>query len=310
MYQKAKLMFLHCETSLHAGAGTGVGRIDLPIQRESHTGFPKIESSGLKGSIREVFEEKLQHINGEAHPDVSMLFGHENSENSGSLGFTDARILLFPVRSTSGIFAWVTCPRVLWQLKKDYALLMNGGMQLSGDSSPEENRIKVPDLLNPIVAKGQVMLEEFVFNADKLDLKIKTGSKEKGIADWMADQLFDNGDEFGKLLPTHFAIVHDQVFNHFVNLFTEVVTRNRIDNETGIVISGALFTEEYLPANSVLYSLVLSSPQFSKPGEGQNRLKADEVMKKFEVTFPANTYFQAGGNATIGKGILKARFHS
>ena len=56
MYKKAIPFFLICETPLHAGSGSDLGVIDLPIQRERHTTFPKIESSSLKGSLREAFE--------------------------------------------------------------------------------------------------------------------------------------------------------------------------------------------------------------------------------------------------------------
>ena len=55
MFKSAKPMFLIVETSLHAGSGSDLGIVDLPIQREKHTDYPKIEASGIKGGIREVF---------------------------------------------------------------------------------------------------------------------------------------------------------------------------------------------------------------------------------------------------------------
>ena len=65
MFKKALPFFIHVITPLHAGTGQELGIVDLPIQRERHTGFPKIEASGLKGSIREVFEELLTVKNGQ-----------------------------------------------------------------------------------------------------------------------------------------------------------------------------------------------------------------------------------------------------
>ncbi len=56
MYQHADPLYLICETPLHAGSGSDLGIVDMPIQRERHTGFPKVESSGLKGCLREAFE--------------------------------------------------------------------------------------------------------------------------------------------------------------------------------------------------------------------------------------------------------------
>ena len=58
MFQKSIPLFLVCESPLHAGSGSELGIIDLPIQRERHTNFPKIEGSSLKGCIREAFEEQ------------------------------------------------------------------------------------------------------------------------------------------------------------------------------------------------------------------------------------------------------------
>jgi|GEM_PF-6268950 len=57
MYKLAKPLFVHCQSPTHVGSGSDLGLVDLPIQRESHTGFPKIEASSLKGAIRENFEE-------------------------------------------------------------------------------------------------------------------------------------------------------------------------------------------------------------------------------------------------------------
>ena len=36
--------------------------MDLPIQRERHTGFPKIEGSGIKGCVREAFANSSKQV--------------------------------------------------------------------------------------------------------------------------------------------------------------------------------------------------------------------------------------------------------
>ena len=63
----AKPFFIKVITPLHAGSGSDLGVVDLPIQREAHTAFPKIEGSSLKGAIRSDFadrngEEKAEAI--------------------------------------------------------------------------------------------------------------------------------------------------------------------------------------------------------------------------------------------------------
>jgi len=59
MSSTQKLIFLYCEENLHVGAGSSTGTIDLPIQREGHTGFPKIEGSSLRGGIRESINDSI-----------------------------------------------------------------------------------------------------------------------------------------------------------------------------------------------------------------------------------------------------------
>ena len=49
MYKKAIAMFMLCETSVHAGSGSELGIVDLPIQRERHTDYPVFHSSSIKG---------------------------------------------------------------------------------------------------------------------------------------------------------------------------------------------------------------------------------------------------------------------
>ena len=117
MFRKVQPLFIIAETPGHAGSGRELGLVDLPIQRERHTDFPKIEASGLKGCIKEAFEtaNKEVDINGnkirprdkikyrkdntEVERDyLSLVFGPEDGdEHASAIAFTDARILLFPV---------------------------------------------------------------------------------------------------------------------------------------------------------------------------------------------------------------------
>ncbi len=160
MFRKAKPFFLYVETSLHAGSGSDLGIVDLPIQREKHTDFPKIESSSLKGSIREVFEEILKTDEGKEA--INLAFGPENGdEHAGALGFTDARILLFPVRSMKGVFAWITCPAVLNRFVSDLQLC-----NINGLSIPEGSN-KITEKSELIVRDDKIVLEEYTFSVKK-----------------------------------------------------------------------------------------------------------------------------------------------
>ena len=121
MYKQKSTLFMLCETPLHAGSGDDLGIVDLPIQRERHTDFPKVESSSLKGALREAFEKADGKSNDKEHQvkihrtfgfdekakfvdETKDLVGKDNTQYSGSLAFTDARLLLFPVKSMKGVF--------------------------------------------------------------------------------------------------------------------------------------------------------------------------------------------------------------
>lgn len=306
MYKLARPFFMICETPLHAGSGSDLGVIDLPIQREGHTGFPKIEASGIKGCIRDSFERlsKIKLNNQTITEDkdkksiVDLVFGPENgNEHAGALGFTDARTLLFPVKSMKGIFAWVTCPKVLTRFKNDLELC---GIPLDfqmpqGGSTAQDSSLFVKD--------SKIVLEEYTF-----EVMHKDDANCTELAEWMAKNIMPDGEEYQytrEKIKKDIVVLSDDDFRDFVNLSTEVVTRTRIDSEKGTVAKGALFTEEYLPAETLLYSLVLASPIFSEVKKHKELFDQEEksVMKFFLNNKPK--VVQLGGNATIGKGIVR-----
>lgn len=127
MYEEASgILFLFLEQPMHPGAGVSVGHVDLPIQREVHTGYPMVQSSGVKGSLREAVKNRKLLANSS---EMDWIFGPENAADSrAAIVVTDARTLLFPVKSAAGVFGWVTSPHALARLAVDLrAGSPNGG---------------------------------------------------------------------------------------------------------------------------------------------------------------------------------------
>ncbi|MBO0794275.1 MAG: hypothetical protein J2P36_25460, partial [Ktedonobacteraceae bacterium] len=60
MITATKTLYLYVETPLHAGVGSGLSSIDLPIQRERTTQYPMIQGSGIKGKLRSVAEDMVE----------------------------------------------------------------------------------------------------------------------------------------------------------------------------------------------------------------------------------------------------------
>jgi CRISPR-associated protein Cmr4 len=326
MYKNAKPLFLICETPLHAGSGSDLGVIDLPIQRERHTSFPKVESSSLKGALREHLEscadteqkfidihrtfgyddayEKVKTDNKEQNEiyEKSKKYFGDRKEFSGCLAFSDTRLLLFPVKSMKGVFAWITCKRVLEKFEADMKLT-NESFSINGLSDIKENETYHLKGSSLLVGTSKVILEEYTFNSTETTLDLT----------WFSNNLFNTDWNYWKnKAKTDIVILPNDEFKDFVNLSTEVITRTKIDNATGTVARGALFTEEYLPSESVLYSLVFASNEFTKEKDAQGnpikKMEAKEAMDFFAKIIEKKNVFQLGGNATLGKGIIRTKF--
>jgi len=351
MIKESKLFFIIAETPLHPGSGGEViGLVDLPIQRERHTNFPKIEASGLKGCIREAFENLCRKKNGkyelekkldvlknkfqniesewkeknekgeeiektdkekvpllEYHRAISLTFGPEDIEESraGSLVFTDARILLFPIKSLKGVFAWVTCPLVLERLKEELKLTNKIEDPLHVDFSTLINTL--PQQSN-ICIDSNIVLEEYTF-------EVKENKATLEIAEYLAQKIFPSQQNdiykfWHEKLKKDLVILSDDDFEQFVTSSTEVITRTRVDDVTGTVKSGALWTEEYLPQDTILYSIAMASPVRVEKDDAKGIFKEDtpdkeakKVLQFFELGIPE--IIQIGGNQTIGKGIIR-----
>ena len=308
MFKKSGLLTFYAESSLHMGAGTAVSYVDLPIQREKHTDFPIMQASGIKGVIREFAERQWK----DDKTKVEIIFGPEQGDKFAScIVFTDAKILLFPVRSVSGIFAWVASPFILKRFKRD---LESAGIEFkdnneeinipepSGEEKNEEKIIVTTDSILKVQSTNQVMLEEFVFDVE--DGKSEEANK---IANKIKEFLPENPafQDLINELPKRFCIVADNVFKDFVKLAVEIQTRIKINQAAGIVEEGALFTEELVPSESVFYSLVFFNDPYNKINGLQN---VDDVMNTTQNLFSNFPLLQLGGDETLGRGLLRVKF--
>lgn len=333
MFQTSKPLFFICETPLHAGSGSDLGIVDLPIQREKHTSYPKVESSSLKGAIREavegvfikkaIDEDAKKIAKSRKNKIVEALFGPEDANNDahmGALGFSDARLLLFPVKSMKGVFAWVTCPKVLQQFERDMRI-SNANFKITNiPNDPDDGKCFYLHKDSKVTLGSNnhksILLEEYAFSAIlKEDLMVtdkETGTPHQLNA-WLASSV-SNEFFFQDKMNEDIVILSNNDFKDFVNLSTDVITRTAIDNEKGTVKPGALFTEEFLPAESVLYTLVMASPIFQKEDKKTGLIgelaagtnEAQKVLNTFTEALPS--VIQIGGGATLGKGIVRTKF--
>ena len=281
MATKFSSYIFYCQTAVHAGDGTGTGTIDMPIQREKTTGFPVLRDSTTRGSIRESFETNINDEN-----KFYATFGYrENGDKASALSVLPARLLFFPVRSFKGVFAYVTCPFILKRFIKEMKLFHNKCIKVDDKFLDiEEDNAFASDSL--FIKDDKIGLEEYIFNATK----IENGNLSPIL------NLFKN-DEIERL-KDHIAIINDTQFAYFTRLFTEKVTRNKINIETGVAADTGLFNEEFLPEESILYTTFGFANEFKENGG----LSDAEIQQYFDKNF--TSIFQLGGDKSVGKGLI------
>jgi len=271
------LFFLHVLSPLHAGTGQGIGAIDLPIAREKATGIPYLPGSSLKGVLRDqaaCWDQDTRFA----------VFGADTesaSEHAGAVQVGDAKLLLLPVRSLYGVFALVTSPYLLERFSREAHMV---GLRVPGVP-------QVPDAEHAFLASakgsrvlgdgGKVYLE---------DLDLKAREEAEAWEQWLAERLEVPVE--GRL-----AVVHDDLMGYLLETATEVVARIRLDDETKTVARGALWYEESLPTESVLYSLLRAEASRRKGKD----LPAEAVFALVKGLLEGAV--QLGGKATVGRGL-------
>jgi CRISPR-associated protein Cmr4 len=312
------LLGLHAQTALHPGAGTALGTVDLPVQRERHTHWPTVAGSALKGVLRDACRTSLAGGGGLDAEDLvglegkdwsprqradntvtlAALFGPataDSSEFAGALGVTDARLLAFPVRSLRGVFAWTTCPAALERLQRDADL---AGLALPAESfSIGDNKaIVAPDC--PCLVEDRLVLEEFEFTREARHLSPQ-------LAEWLARTLLPDTAAY---VPTRtrfkkqLVVLSDNDFTHFARHATEVCARVGLNYETKTVKDGALFYQEFLPTETLFYAVVLANP-----ARARQRRDADGAAMLAQLRGFLPPVLQVGGDESTGKGHCAVR---
>ena len=327
MFKSAAVLFLYAESPVHAGTGASVGSVDLPIQREKHTEYPIMQSSGVKGAIR-AFAEKLpesDRLAGDEPRDwdqkIDAVFGPSTSDaekklHGSAVAFTDARVLLFPVRSLAGVFAWITCPGVIERFRRHLELVSTDGSQESsagveqlvhGGCIPRNLRVRQGQAHlgrseTNLKAGGRLVLEDF-------DFEVVPDEKVSLLARWLARNAIPcakHYDIWKEKLETDLVVLDDESFRDFVRFSTQVSTRIELDDETRTVSQGP-WDEEALPAETLLYSFALvQDPQQPRR---ERRWDAPWVLDFLEgPLFRDMPIIQFGGNQTIGYGLVRTNF--
>ncbi len=305
-----RIYWLHALSPTHVGIGRGVGYIDLPIDRDGVTGWPIIRGSAFKGVWTD--HHKATEENRKNDPVLKAAFGmsssKENESNSGALIPTDAQIVCLPVRSFRGTFAWCTSPLCLQMLRRTLAL---AGVNELPDAMPApkepDDKTKQP---GEACCVGETLIEAGGVYLEDLDFKAVTNDKPTGEwAEFIAKSVFPGDTAWQEQFKKRFVVLPDTAFDFLCETGTEVHTRVKIKDDTKTVEKGALWTEESLPAETILAGIVQCERVFQKNGAKDDSIKPDDLLKRFATNNPEEPLvLQIGGKATVGRGQMRCVF--
>ena len=308
MFSASKALFIYCVSPVHMGAGTAIGLIDNPIQRERHTEYPMIAGSGLKGAVRHHFWSQLDDDSRKDKANLlNRLFGPDTnaSDFAGAISFGDAQLVAFPVRCVKGAFVYATSPTALARAARTLNII---GIHTDWTiPAVKENHCRL--LNQQLLNDSKLLLEAFAFATQTLP----PDNYLYPIAEWLAGNALPSGDAyifFRDKLATDLVLLSDEDFGYFVRNATVVEPHVRINNETGTADDGGLFYTENLLPESLLLAPVMASVERSTDkirGE-KKQLDAEEALKII-IKGNGNGFggldsklLQIGGDATTGRG--------
>jgi CRISPR-associated protein Cmr4 len=323
MFEATQVVFYYAVSPVHMGAGSAIGAIDSPIQREVHTQHPMFAGSGLKGALRHHVNRawpRTESDDRKPNSLINRIFGPDTnaSDFAGALSLSDAQLLALPVRALKGGFAYVTSPLALARLQR---LALQAGLPIAwAVPAVGENKALVASnaLLGqrPGAAAGnadQLVLEAFEFTA-QVSPELAT------IASWIASHALpttatDKGNTFfADKFKADLVLLHDTDFSHFARHAMVVEPHVRINDESGTAEDGGLFYVENLPPETLMVGLAQASieryKKHSRTAESTALLTAPEVLAKVFAgdgqTMPGigGKLLQIGGDASTGRGLV------
>ena len=272
MFTDSVVLSLYFETPLHAPSGSVVGPIDQPVQRERTTQWPVVYASTLESSLRTLFTQM-------AGEDAAKGLLGSGANDDGALSIGDARLLLFPVRSSAAPFLWVTCPAVLARLRRDLERTI-------GIEIPPAPSVKTDE----IVTSNAWSHGEEAIAAEDIVLKPRAGYDVSKLLKLLPSE-GSAYEGFAREVEASFGLVSDEVFGFLVRTATEVrVAGGMLGDEANPSF------DEAIPSDTLFYVPVI--------GIGT---KDDKTASLARLTEGVGTHMRIGGGEHVGRGWARTR---
>lgn len=278
---KTKMYVITTMSNLHVGSGEyNMGVIDNLVQRDVLNNYPNINSSSLKGALREYFESGVpaEVLTSDRKAFVKEVFGSSPKDKKeemlqGKFRFFEANLLSYPVRSDITPYMRAITPSVIKELlQKIEAFNIEIDENIS-EALQALSKVDVP-VGSPYVFKkelNEAIVEDFYLKAVSSD---DIGKNHLSTLNQLFGQRFIlmNSEDFTNLCDN----------NHL-----PVISRNYLENGE----SKNLWYEEVVPRFSQFYFVVMLD---------------ENKEEEFEKALAAGLV-QFGGNSTIGYGYSKVQ---
>ncbi|NPA85921.1 MAG: type III-B CRISPR module RAMP protein Cmr4 [bacterium] len=300
--QQFYLLAVRLLTPLHIGAGEGESEVDKPVIKDIF-GLPYIPASSLKGAIK-----RLPYFYYLKNNTIYSIFGSSPNVNPSVavVGLLDAIPLCFLARELEKVYCYVSfLPHFLHFL--DYC-------RIAGLLSEQElNKLVIPNRGKPLVFPES----EFIGRNEIIINERKFGKPEQ-LKDW--DKVQELLRKIGKIFGLEDFVKRFVVLPETPEAVAAlrssciIYTRNSLELLVKQVRSGLLWSEEYVPYNSIFVSVVILERQrlgavLEKISENdiKNELEKqfNELEKKLRNSEPV--YLFLGGLESIGKGFAEIR---
>ena len=208
---KAIFVKLQCITNLHVGNGdVNYNIIDNEVERDPVTNLPTINSSGIKGALRQYF------TNEEENYPVSEWFGNEDKDKEGNalpksegkLKFLPAEFIAQPLRASKGsrAFYMATTGSAISRYEKIKEIFLN--LRPADKDFPEKNSSQIDE--NDKVELEGIRVEKTAIIAGEKVYRLKDKDFKNISLPVMARNKLENG--ISKNLWYEEVVPHESIF--------------------------------------------------------------------------------------------------
>jgi CRISPR-associated protein Cmr4 len=265
-------VYLYLLSPLHTGGTTQEGNL-LGIARESHTNFPYIPSSTIRGKLRSSVTDRIQKaqifgadLDDLKNEDFVREYEIETGKKltqleQGQIWIGDGSMLWIPVPSLSHGVVWVSCPMLLerWQ--------RIGGTNFT---IPDEYSTNL-GIDKPIYLKDAILKDNLKKWEEYQDFTIK-GSSIKRVL----------------VLPDRHCDTLIQM-----SLWRQV----KIKLDENKVVNGGFRYEEAIPPDALMY--------FPWGVTAQAKANQDLATTRFKALLDRSEILQIGGQESLGRGFVQ-----